>query len=49
MATHDMQMVRSAPFRNIELDHGRIVSDTGDRAAVPVPDPLLPLRASQAH
>jgi cell division transport system ATP-binding protein len=46
MATHDLQMVRSAPFRNIELDHGHIVSDTGDRAGVPVPDPLLPLRAS---
>ena len=49
MATHDMQMVRSAPFRNIELDHGRIVSDTGDQPGTPAPDPLLPLRVSQAH
>jgi cell division transport system ATP-binding protein len=49
MATHDMQMVRSAPFRNIELDHGRIVRDTGDLPGTPAPDPLLPLRASQAH
>jgi cell division transport system ATP-binding protein len=48
MATHDLQMVRSAPFRNIELDHGRIVLDTGDQPATPAPDPLLPLRASQA-
>jgi cell division transport system ATP-binding protein len=47
MATHDLQMVRSAPFRNIELDHGRIVSDT-ERPETPAPDPLLPLRASQA-
>src|SRR6185436_11882113 len=49
MATHDLQMVRGAPFRVIELDHGRIVSDTGDQpgASVPQPDPLLPFRASQ--
>jgi cell division transport system ATP-binding protein len=46
MATHDLAMVRGAPFRNIELDHGRIVSDTGDRPGAPQPDPLLPLRAS---
>jgi cell division transport system ATP-binding protein len=48
MATHDLQLVRSAPFRNIELDHGHIVTDTGDQASTPVPDPLLPLRATQA-
>src|ERR1043166_906786 len=41
MATHDLQMVRGAPFRNIELDHGRIVSDTGDQPGAPVPDPLM--------
>jgi cell division transport system ATP-binding protein len=45
MATHDMELVRRAAFRNIELDHGRIVSDTSDQT-VPLPDPLLPLRAS---
>src|SRR5437667_2569091 len=28
MATHDLDLVRSAPFRNIELDHGRMISDT---------------------
>src|SRR3954470_16476837 len=44
MATHDLEMVRSAPFRNIELDHGHIVSDTGDQPETPAPDPLLPLR-----
>jgi cell division transport system ATP-binding protein len=48
MATHDLQMVRSSPFRNIELDHGHIVRDTGDRPETPAPDPLLPLRATQA-
>ena len=47
MATHDLQLVRSAPFRNIELDHGRIVNDTGNSPATPAPDPLLPLRVSQ--
>ena len=48
MATHDLQMVRSASIRVIELDHGHIVSDTGDRPGSPMPDPLLPLRASTA-
>jgi cell division transport system ATP-binding protein len=48
MATHDLQMVRGAPFRIIELDHGHIVSDTGDQPGTPAPDPLLPLRASNA-
>jgi len=48
MATHDLQMVRGAPFRIIELDHGRIVSDSGDQPGAPAPDPLLPLRASNA-
>jgi cell division transport system ATP-binding protein len=47
MATHDLQMVRGAAFRVIELDHGRIVSDTGEQGGLPSPDPLLPLRASQ--
>jgi cell division transport system ATP-binding protein len=47
MATHDMELVRRASFRTIELDHGHIVSDTADQT-VPLPDPLLPLRASQA-
>jgi cell division transport system ATP-binding protein len=48
MATHDMQLVRSAPFRNIELDHGCIVSDVEPAAAPAIPDPLPPLRASTA-
>ena len=48
MATHDLQMVRGAAFRVIELDHGRIVSDTSDQPGTPAPDPLLPLRASTA-
>jgi cell division transport system ATP-binding protein len=46
MATHDLQLVRSAPFRNIELDHGRIVSDSAEQPGTPVPDPLQPFRAS---
>jgi cell division transport system ATP-binding protein len=48
MATHDLQLVRSANFRNIELDHGRIIRDTVNEAAAPVIDPLQPLRASTA-
>src|SRR4051812_44590380 len=40
MATHDLQMVRGAPFRNIELDHGRIISDTSDQPSASMPDPL---------
>src|SRR4051812_14286599 len=37
MATHALAMVRSAPFRNIELDHGHIVSDTAAAEDAPVP------------
>ena len=48
MATHDLEMVRRSSFRNIELDHGKIVRDTADEIATPLPDPLLPLRASTA-
>src|SRR4051794_11411596 len=44
MATHDMDMVRNSSFRNIVLDHGKLVSDTADAVNAP-PDPLLPLRA----
>jgi cell division transport system ATP-binding protein len=44
MATHDMDMVRSSSFRNIVLDHGKLVKDTGD-SVIASPDPLLPLRA----
>ncbi len=47
MATHDMELVRRSSFRIIELDHGRIVSDTADQT-VPLTDPLLPFRATQA-
>src|SRR3954466_2420211 len=43
MATHDLQMVRGASFRVIELDHGHIVSDTSDQPGTLAPDPLLPL------
>jgi cell division transport system ATP-binding protein len=28
MATHDLELVRRAAFRTIELDHGRIIRDT---------------------
>jgi cell division transport system ATP-binding protein len=48
MATHDMEMVRRSAFRNIELDHGRILRDTADETAHALPDPLLPLRTPQA-
>ena len=48
MATHDLQLVRSAPFRNIELDHGRIISDTEHQGSAPVAAPIEPLRASTA-
>src|SRR5947208_6173148 len=30
MATHDLELVRSADFRTIELNHGRIVFDSAD-------------------
>jgi cell division transport system ATP-binding protein len=46
MATHNLELVRSASFRTIELDHGRIINDTAEQPGTPVPDPLLPLRAS---
>ncbi len=32
MATHDLLMVRSTGFRTIELNHGRIVFDSADKA-----------------
>lgn len=46
MATHDLDLVRRASFRTIELDHGRIIHDTADQAGAPLPDPLLPLRTA---
>jgi cell division transport system ATP-binding protein len=36
MATHDLELVRRAEYRTIELNHGRIVLDTADVLAVPV-------------
>src|SRR3954465_10180096 len=42
MATHDLDLVRKSNFRTIELDHGKIVRDTGDLPDTPAPDPLLP-------
>src|SRR5437016_4904997 len=35
MATHDLELVRRAEYRTIELNHGRIVCDTADVIAVP--------------
>jgi cell division transport system ATP-binding protein len=31
MATHDLEMVRSADFRTVELNHGRIVFDSAEK------------------
>ena len=39
MATHDLALVRSTDYRNIELDHGRIVYDSVEAAQAP-PQPL---------
>lgn len=32
MATHDLEMVRSTEFRTIELNHGRVVFDSAEKA-----------------
>ncbi|HEY6219470.1 MAG TPA: cell division ATP-binding protein FtsE [Gemmatimonadaceae bacterium] len=50
VATHDLDLVRKSNYRNIELDHGRIIRDTdevgtslaGSDAEIPLhmPDPL---------
>ena len=32
MATHDLELVRRTDYRTIEMDHGRIVYDSGDAA-----------------
>jgi Predicted ATPase involved in cell division len=32
LATHDLEMVRSTEFRTIELNHGRIVFDSAEKA-----------------
>jgi hypothetical protein len=41
-------MVRRSAFRNIELDHGRIIQDTVSESAASLADPLPPLRVSTA-
>jgi len=33
MATHDLELVRQAKFRTIELNHGQLVFDSGESAA----------------
>jgi cell division transport system ATP-binding protein len=48
MATHDLQLVRGSPFRNIELDHGCVVSDVEARIAPPIADPIPLLGTSTA-
>ena len=48
MATHDLEMVRRANFRVIELDHGRIARDTASEVQAALPDPHLPLRITTA-
>lgn len=32
MATHDLEMVRSTEFRTVELNHGRVVFDSAEKA-----------------
>jgi cell division transport system ATP-binding protein len=49
MATHDLDMVRGANFRVIELDHGRIVRDTEQAVLAALPDPMPAMRASAAR
>ena len=39
MATHDLDLVRRADFRTIELNHGRVVYDS---AEIPPPEPAQP-------
>jgi cell division transport system ATP-binding protein len=46
MATHDLDMVRRSAFRNIELDHGRIVNDTAVETLSSLPDPFVSAGAS---
>jgi cell division transport system ATP-binding protein len=40
MATHDLDLVRKASYRIIELDHGRIIRDTEPAGADPDQRPL---------
>jgi cell division transport system ATP-binding protein len=43
MATHDLDLVRIANFRTIELDHGKIVRDTDAVGATIHPPDFIPL------
>jgi len=43
MATHDLDLVRIANFRTIELDHGKVVRDTDAVGATIHPPDFVPL------
>lgn len=51
MATHNLELVRSAGYRSVELNRGEIVYDSADSPVITTPDyvPLAPSSATAAE